>query len=250
MRRCHGDLHLRNIVIARRQPILFDALEFDEAMATGDVLYDLAFLVMDFWERGFRKEANGLLNRYLWESADEAHLAGPRTSSRLPEREGGHPCQGCRRLSSPSRWRGARRGCSRGATAISRFAEQFLVPAQPRLLAIGGLSGTGKTTIAEGARPLMGRRQELCICAATSSASTCSGRLRRSACRNRDYSAAATTEVYGRMQRKAKLALEAGFSVICRCRTCLSPTERAGIERLRAKVAFHSTGFGSKRLFP
>src|SRR5262245_49249459 len=32
VRRCHGDLHLANIVIWRQQPMLYDAIEFDEAL--------------------------------------------------------------------------------------------------------------------------------------------------------------------------------------------------------------------------
>jgi uncharacterized protein len=75
IRRCHGDLHLRNLVLLDGEPTLFDAVEFDESIATGDVLYDLAFLLMDLWDRGLREPANFVLNRYLWES-DEAHLSG------------------------------------------------------------------------------------------------------------------------------------------------------------------------------
>lgn len=43
---------------------------------SSDVLYDLAFLLMDVLERGLRREANLLLNRYLVESREPAHLAG------------------------------------------------------------------------------------------------------------------------------------------------------------------------------
>ncbi|HSU98844.1 MAG TPA: phosphotransferase, partial [Roseiarcus sp.] len=65
VRRCHGDLHLRNIVLIDREPTLFDAVEFSDEIATGDVLYDLAFLLMDLEERGLRGAANRLFNRYL-----------------------------------------------------------------------------------------------------------------------------------------------------------------------------------------
>ena len=64
-RRCHGDLHLRNIALLDGRPVLFDGIEFDEDIATCDVLYDLAFLLMDLWERGLRREANTVLNRWL-----------------------------------------------------------------------------------------------------------------------------------------------------------------------------------------
>ena len=54
VRRCHGDLHLRNICLVDCAPTLFDCIEFDEAMATIDVLHDLSFLLMDLWRRGLR----------------------------------------------------------------------------------------------------------------------------------------------------------------------------------------------------
>src|ERR1700724_2643508 len=77
VRRCHGDLHLRNIALVEGEPVLFDAIEFDERIATCDVLYDFAFLLMDLWTRGLRRNANLLLNRYLWICDDlEIQLKG------------------------------------------------------------------------------------------------------------------------------------------------------------------------------
>ncbi|HHK74388.1 MAG TPA: hypothetical protein ENJ57_04390, partial [Rhizobiales bacterium] len=38
VRRCHGDLHLRNMVLLAGEPVLFDAIEFDEEIATIDIL--------------------------------------------------------------------------------------------------------------------------------------------------------------------------------------------------------------------
>ncbi|HMA56734.1 MAG TPA: phosphotransferase, partial [Pseudolabrys sp.] len=68
VRRCHGDLHLGNVVLMDGKPVLFDAIEFDDRIATGDVLYDLAFLLMDLTERGLRPAANIVFNRYLAET--------------------------------------------------------------------------------------------------------------------------------------------------------------------------------------
>ncbi|NJM34980.1 MAG: phosphotransferase, partial [Rhodomicrobium sp.] len=76
VRRCHGDMHLKNIVLLDSKPRLFDALEFDETLAQIDVLYDLAFLLMDLWRRGLKAEANAVLNRYFAGRASEADLAG------------------------------------------------------------------------------------------------------------------------------------------------------------------------------
>ena len=75
VRRCHGDLILRNICLWHGTPTLFDCLEFDENLATIDVLYDLAFLLMDLWHRNQQQLANTLLNRYL-DEADETDGLG------------------------------------------------------------------------------------------------------------------------------------------------------------------------------
>jgi uncharacterized protein len=71
VRRCHGDLHLRNICLLDGAPRLFDCIEFSEEIATVDVLYDLAFLLMDLWHRDFAPLANLVANRYLDETGDE-----------------------------------------------------------------------------------------------------------------------------------------------------------------------------------
>lgn len=65
VRRCHGDLHLANIVVLDGVPTLFDALEFDEDLATIDPLYDLAFVLMDLDRHGAGRHAAVLLDRYL-----------------------------------------------------------------------------------------------------------------------------------------------------------------------------------------
>jgi len=71
VRRCHGDLHLGNLMLIDGVPVLYDALEFDDAIATCDVLYDLAFLLMDLCKFGRVADANLLLDDYLAFSADE-----------------------------------------------------------------------------------------------------------------------------------------------------------------------------------
>ena len=51
VRQCHGDLHLRNIVLLDGRPTLFDGVEFNDEISCTDVFYDLAFLLMDLWRR-------------------------------------------------------------------------------------------------------------------------------------------------------------------------------------------------------
>jgi aminoglycoside phosphotransferase family enzyme len=70
VRYCHGDLHLRNIVLLDGQPTLFDGVEFNDEIACIEVLYDVAFLLMDLWRRRLPRHANTVWNRYLEDVAD------------------------------------------------------------------------------------------------------------------------------------------------------------------------------------
>lgn len=79
-RRDSGKARIAGIraALSRRsaRPTLFDAIEFDEGIATVDTLYDLAFLLMDLEARGQRVAANVALNRYLWRSRRMLDLEG------------------------------------------------------------------------------------------------------------------------------------------------------------------------------
>src|SRR5262249_44902158 len=78
VRQCHGDLHLGNICLLDGQPTMFDAIEFSPAIANIDVLYDLAFLLMDLLHRGLEDFAATVCNRYLdWTGEDDGLLALP-----------------------------------------------------------------------------------------------------------------------------------------------------------------------------
>src|SRR3546814_14610791 len=76
IRHVHGDLHLADIATIGGVPTPFDCLEFDAELATTDVLYDLAFLLMDLWQRGLRREANMMFNRYLDHSPEDEGAVG------------------------------------------------------------------------------------------------------------------------------------------------------------------------------
>ncbi len=157
VRRCHGDAHLRNIVLIEGKPVLFDAVEFSDAIATGDVFYDLAFLLMDLWERGQRRAANRVFNRYLDKSRLESHPEGlaalpfylmMRAAIRSKIAASSALAQ-----SDPEQ----RESQEQQATVYFRQALEFLEPLRSQLVAIGGLSGTGKTTLAYSLSPDIGR---------------------------------------------------------------------------------------------
>ncbi len=140
VRHGHGDLHLRNIVRIDGAPVLFDALEFDEALATTDTGYDLAFLLMDLLHRGLRRPANIVLNRYLGRSGDVGLLAV------LPLFLAVRACVRAKIH--------AGLGEAREAGAYLDLAAAVLEPAPPaHLIAIGGPSGGGKSTLAAALAP-------------------------------------------------------------------------------------------------
>ena len=154
-RRCHGDLHLRNIVVLDGEPTLFDAVEFSDEVASGDVLYDLAFLLMDLEERGLRAAANRLFNRYLAPEPPEA-LAGlaalPLFMSLRAAIRAKVEAAGAERLE------GAKRDEARAlARGYFDSAAGFLRYVPPRLVAVGGLSGVGKSALAAALAPRLGR---------------------------------------------------------------------------------------------
>ncbi|MFN7307544.1 MAG: AAA family ATPase [Alphaproteobacteria bacterium] len=140
IRRCHGDLHLGNLCLWQGKPTPFDALEFDEALARIDTGYDLAFLLMDLDRQAGRPAANRALNRYLARSGDYGVLG------LLPF------------------WLGLRAlvrahvEAARGQDGVPplRAAAEYLAPPPPRLIAVGGLQGTGKSTLARGLAPALG----------------------------------------------------------------------------------------------
>jgi aminoglycoside phosphotransferase family enzyme/predicted kinase len=212
VRRLHGDLHLRNIVLIDGEPTLFDAIEFDDAIATGDVLYDLAFLLMDLWERDLRREANQNFNRYLWES-DEAHLAGlaamPIFLSIRAAIRAKVIAAGLAHLDGADREQQEQE-----ARRYFAFAESFLDPAPPRLVAVGGLSGTGKSTVSAALAPHCGAAPGAVHLRSDIERKRLFGVPEHERLPGEAYEPAVSERVHAALHRKAALALRAGHSVI------------------------------------
>ncbi len=238
-RRCHGDLHLNNIVLLGGEPTLFDALEFSDEIASGDVLYDLAFLLMDLEERGLRPAANRLLNRYLAPEPPEA-MAGlaalPLFLSLRAEIRAKVTAARAERLD------GAERDEARAlARGYFECAVQFLRYAPPRLIAVGGLSGAGKSALAGALAPQLGRppgaiwlRSDLERKAMFAVEE--SDRLPASA-----YTPETTHDVYRRLIEKARVALRAGQTVLLDA-TFATAAERAVAAGAAAEVGVAFAG--------
>jgi aminoglycoside phosphotransferase family enzyme/predicted kinase len=153
VRQCHGDLHLRNIVLLDGRPTLFDAIEFNDEIACIDVLYDLAFLLMDLMRRRLPRHANAVWNGYLAQTGD---LGG------IPLLPLFLSCRAAVRaktsataatLQPDPRRRGELEETARDYLTM---AQRLLNPPPACLLAIGGFSGTGKSTLAKAIAPLIG----------------------------------------------------------------------------------------------
>jgi aminoglycoside phosphotransferase family enzyme/predicted kinase len=153
VRHCHGDLHLRNICLLDGKPSLFDAIEFSRDFSDIDVLYDLAFLLMDLDHRDLRDLANVCFNRYM-DLTGEGKALGCMPiflAVRASIRSHVALAAACN-LSDPS-----------GAQALRKEAAQYLdmavtylEPHPPRLVAVGGLSGSGKSHAAREIASLIG----------------------------------------------------------------------------------------------
>ena len=153
VRHCHGDLHLGNIVLEDGRPTLFDAIEFNVLFADIDVLYDLAFLLMDLEHHGLGRLASMVLNRYLDVTGDEDGLAQLPLFLSLRAAVRAH-VNAATAAGDPDRAAGLMAEAGRYLEAAFRY----LSPPPPRLVALGGFSGSGKSRLARELAPLLGAR--------------------------------------------------------------------------------------------
>jgi predicted kinase len=128
------------------EPTPFDALEFDDALATGDVYYDLAFLLMDLDHRRLRDSANRLLNRYIVVTGDIDGI------SALSMFMAVRACIRAKVALIAARDSESNQNLE-NAKSYFDLALEYLEPATPCLIGIGGLSGTGKSKLAASLSP-------------------------------------------------------------------------------------------------
>jgi hypothetical protein len=235
-RRCHGDLHLGNIVMIEGAPVLFDALEFDEKLATCDVLYDLGFLLMDLWTRGLRAHANLLFNRYASTSVETLGALGGLAalplflSLRAAIRA---KVINLRPATDPGRIAAARR--------FFAAACAFLEPSRLELVAVGGLSGSGKSSLARTLAPSLGRAPGALHLRSDVERKRLydMGELERLP--EDAYRPEVTATTYSRLRDKAAAALATGQSVVIDA-AHLKEDERRAAADLAAPNAAHFTG--------
>jgi aminoglycoside phosphotransferase family enzyme len=248
VRRCHGDLHLGNICLWQGKPVPFDAVEFNDAIGNVDTLYDLAFLLMDLDRRALLGLANLLFNRYLAPAAD-AELQGLAALPLFLSARAGVRAQ---TLAASTAAQGD------PATAAARRAEAalyldlalgYLTPPAPLLVAIGGVSGTGKSTLARALAPRLGAVPGALRLASDGIRKRLLGREETARLGPESYHPDVTLRVYGSMRARAGAALSAGHAAVADA-VHGRPEERRAIEdvarrarALRGALARGTRGF-------
>ena len=235
VRRCHGDLHLGNIVLLEGAPTLFDAIEFDERIATSDVFYDLAFLLMDLIERGLKPAANIVLNRYLTETRRaedfDALVALPLFMSVRAAIRAKVTAARRAHAAAPEQ-------AAQSARDYFALAGRLIAPAPPRLLAVGGLAGAGKSLLARALAPAIAPAPGAGLLRSDVERKALFGVAETERLPPVAYAREATTLVYAALAQKAGRVVDAGHSAIVDA-VFADAGERKAIAQAAGAAAFH-----------
>ena len=224
VRRAHGDLHLGNLCLWQGRPVPFDALEFDETLGTIDLAYDFAFLLMDLDRRVDRAAANRVQNCYVGRTGD-AELV-----QTLPAF-----------LSIRALVRAHVEARSGHAAAWQPYLEaalDYLRPAPAMVVAVGGLPGTGKSTLARALAPGLGRAPGALILRSDEIRKRQHGAAPEQRLPPPAYSDAASEAVFAALADGVRAAAAGGHCVVADA-TFIDPAHRLAVEQ-----AAHAAGAG------
>jgi len=202
----HGDLLAEDIFCLDDGPRVLDCIEFDDRLRYGDVLADVTFLAMDLERLHADDEARSFLDWYREFSGDTypqtlsdhyiAYRALIRCKVACIKHEQGDATK------------------RREATELLDLADAHLESARVRLVLVGGLPGTGKSTLAAGLSDATGWtvlrsdevRKDLAGLAHKPSAHESFG--------HGIYSSEMTDQTYEELIRRARRLLALGESVV------------------------------------
>lgn len=227
VRRAHGDLHLGNLCLWQGRPVPFDALEFDEAMATIDLAYDFAFLLMDLEQRLGRSAANRVLNRYVARTGDAALVTGLPVFLSMRAMVRAHV--------------EARTGHAAPAARYLDAALAYLRPPPPLVAAVGGLPGTGKSTLARVLAPDIGAAPGALILRSDEIRKRRFGVAPEERLPESAYAESVSEAVFADLAATARTAAEAGHAVVADA-TFMDPRHRALIASAAAAAGVPFVG--------
>ena len=228
VRRCHGDLHLGNIVVEDGRPILFDCIEFSEVLSEIDLGYDIAFLLMDLGYRGRTEAANRVLNAWL----DEA---GRSFAAERMEGLAALPLFQAVRAAVRTHVSG-HGGEAEQARGYLRTSQDHLAVTSPMLAAVGGLSGSGKSSLGRRLAPRLGRSPGAVLLRSDEVRKRLFGVAPTERLPKDAYTADVSLRVYAVMLAEARAALAAGASVVLDA-AFLKPQEREAAQGLASEMA-------------
>lgn len=225
VRHCHGDLHLRNICLMDGRPTLFDAIEFSDDISHIDVLFDLAFLVMDLEHRGLRAAANMVFNRYLYRTGemDDLSIFPLYQALRAGIRAHVSAMAAASRKKSEDReklWQDANSYLRLGLKQFERTS--------PQLIAIGGVSGSGKSTIAREIAPHLGPAPGALVLSSDLIRKTIRGVEPLTRLTDAAYGPETDQAVYGELMSLAMSGLQSGYTVVLDA-TFIDPAQRQNL---------------------
>jgi len=210
-RECHGDLHLGNLVRLPGGITAFDCIEFNDELRNTDVVADVAFLVMDLVSRRRRDLAAHFLNRYLEHTGDYAGM-------RLLNLYFTYRCLVRAKVavirSGERRTAAERTADLDEAGRYLRLARERVAPRVVTLIAMHGLSGSGKTWVSERLmaclpairiRSDIERKRLFGVAETASSESGIAAGI---------YASRASARTYARLHSLAECLLAAGHNVI------------------------------------
>lgn len=228
---CHGDLHLKNAVLIDGRATLFDCIEFNPRYATTDTLYDLAYLIMDLDHRGLGAAANRVFNRYLDTTGDRLGLGAlPVYLSVRAQVRAKVTAAAADEMDGPDA-----RAAREEARGYFDLAHAYLVPAEAGLTAIGGLSGSGKSTRARAMARGLGPAPGAVVLRSDRIRKERFGAAETDRLPAEAYDGAVSVAVYRTLYERAEALLRDGIAVIADA-TFLHPESRRAIEAVAARA--------------
>lgn len=234
VRRCHGDLHLRNICQMGGKTVLFDAIEFNDDFAVIDVLYDLAFLLMDLRHAGLSRAASLVFNHYMDLRDDIGGLPLLPLMLSLRAQIRAHVTAAiAAHVAEPEPLHAE-------ARRYLVEAGDYLTPPRPRVVAVGGLSGSGKSRAARELAPYLAAPGAL-VLRSDVIRKRLSGRKPWDKLAKEDYTQGSSDRTYAALTAQAAEALAGGWPVIADA-VFSKPAERAAIEAVARDGGVSFTG--------
>ncbi|MBN2466032.1 AAA family ATPase [candidate division WOR-3 bacterium] len=229
VRRCHGDLHSRNIFVlpsegpesrvqcpesARSDVRIFDCIEFNPRFSCSDVASEIAFMAMDLDYWGRKDLADFFVERYVAYTGDEglpcllnfykcyrAYVRGKVTSFVLND---------------PGVGRAEKGKAAKTANEYFRLSHHYAaaISTEPKLVVMIGLPGVGKTYVARRLAERIGAFHFLSDSIRKQLLGIPLGRHQTEAYGSGIYKGNIGARTYAELLRRARVFLSSGFSVV------------------------------------